>query len=150
MDLGNIYRFSQDTTPASTATYAQYANEVGCGLNIGSSAIPVADKDQGNWESSIKGRLNGSVSLTINENIAPTGTDLNMTDAMALMLANHSETTYGGVRRFQILTSKVGGLLISFSGYFESVDTNFEDQGLINYTISLKIVGAVTFTPVAA
>jgi predicted secreted protein len=149
MELGIVYRFAQDTTPATTATFAQYANEVGCSLSIGSSSIAIADKDQGDWENSIKGRLNGSLSLTINENLAPTGTDLNLTDATTLMLTTNSEALYGGVRRFQIETAKSGGTVITFSGFFESVDVNFQDQDLINYTISLKIVGAVTFTPVA-
>ena len=148
MDLGQIYRFEVDTTPETAATYAKYSNEVSCSLNIEGNEIPVADKDQGDWEGFIKGRLKGLLSLTINENRSPNGTDLNMTDALALQMETHSNNN-GGKRLMRITTAKSNGLVFTFLAAFMKVSINFEDQGLVNYTVDVKIDGEVTVTPVA-
>ena len=146
--IGQQYRLGVDTTPAAAATYVNFQNEVTCSLDITAEKLEAASKDTGKWKKFIKTLLDATISVTANEDAAPTGTNYNYADVFALSSENHTDT-YGGVRKFKLATTVSGGNSIILTGFIDSLGTAMENNGLVTYTFKIQQTAAPVLTPVA-
>lgn len=137
MEIGQTYRLEIDTTPAATATYAKVQDEVTFNTSFTSDKIEASSKDTGKHKKYIKTLLDSTVSCTARGESTPSGTNLNYADMFELWTANHTEATYGGERRMRI--TEDGTSYLEFKAFVESIDSPYENNGIVEYTFNLQI-----------
>ncbi|MCR9066268.1 MAG: hypothetical protein NXI00_20015 [Cytophagales bacterium] len=136
--IGQKYRVSIDTSPESTATYATFQHEVTCNLALTAEKIEAVSKDTGKHKAYIKTLLDSTITLTAQEDHAPTGTNLSYADVFALWTKNHTDT-YKGQRKMKLATAENGGSSITFEGLIMSVSAPYDNNGLVTYDIEFQI-----------
>lgn len=138
METGQTYRLEIDTTPSAAATYAKVQHEVTFNTSFTADKLEASSKDTGKHKSYIKTLLDSTVSCTARGENTPSGTNLNYADLFELWTLNHTEATNKGERRMRI--TEDGTSYLEFKAFVESIDSPYENNGLVEYTFNLQIV----------
>ena len=145
---GEIELLQIDTTPESTATYASVEGEISCSCSLANDTVEKGAKSDPKFKGFIKTLIEGNVTLEVEARLTQTGTNLGVSDIMALALLNGTDTNKGE-RRMKITTATAGGLIISFTGLVLNPSISWTRGEKVNYTFEVKPSGAVTVAEVS-
>lgn len=133
---GKDVRLFVDTSAGGSGTFKAIHHETTVGMSLGSETVDITTKDTAAFQSAIKTGTN--LTLNCTAKVADDGDANVLTYEEIFVLGLETNSDSGkGIRKFKMQGSDFS---VTFDGFIESVDSDFDAEDVGEYSFSIKVV----------